>query len=90
MARLNVHVREDDGEKITLEFVREYRRARSKGGFLIHVVDRITGEALCGHVPRGTTRMGHGRRGWTTPESAPITRPCEKCEKKVKESMKIV
>lgn len=54
---------------------------RAKGGHKVHWVDTETRTALCGHKPRNTCRMS--RAGWTSPESAPITIPCEKCGKKL-------
>lgn len=52
--------------------------ARANGGFLIHVVDRENGVALCGHAPKSRTRMS--RAGWKWCRSVPTGFTlCRKC-----------
>lgn len=66
------------------------KKVRARGGFLIHLLEISTRESLCGHKPSGTTNMGRGRAGWTSVESAPITRMCEKCQKRFDKDPKCV
>jgi hypothetical protein len=58
----------------------KYRKLRSAGGHLTHIVDK-TGTALCGYRPGGMTNMGCRRAGWYASVEVLGSRPCEKCEK---------